>query len=104
MSQAHGRSLEVAPGDGGAPRVRWAGRSRWLEVNIGLVGEEGAMRALTPTIFVPLQALRPSHEHSCGTTKNNCQFSDTQVGPSLVQRFGIACPRHPCPHPACTDL
>ena len=56
MSQFFGRSLEVAPGDNGSPRVRWAGRSRWLEVNIGLVGEVGAMRALTPTIFVPLEA------------------------------------------------
>ncbi|KAK9846551.1 hypothetical protein WJX81_006432 [Elliptochloris bilobata] len=48
-------SLEVAPGENGALRVRWTGRSRWLEVNIGLVGEAGAMRALTPTVFVPLQ-------------------------------------------------
>lgn len=72
MPRARRRSLEVAPRDGAAPRVRWAGRSRWLEVSIGLVGEEGAMHALTPTIFVPLQALRPAPGHiACVTPKQD---------------------------------
>ena len=31
----------VEPEDGGAPSVEWAGDSRWMEVTIGLLGEEG---------------------------------------------------------------
>ena len=53
------RSLEVTAEEGGPPRVRWAGRSRWLEVSIGLIGEQGAMRALTPTVFAPLKEPLP---------------------------------------------
>jgi hypothetical protein len=53
------RSLEVTAEEGGPPHVRWAGRSRWLEVSIGLIGEQGAMRALTPTVFAPLKVPHP---------------------------------------------
>ena len=56
----HGCSVRlVEPGDGSAPSVEWAGDSRWMEVSIGLVGEEGSMRALGPTLHLPTQA-RPS--------------------------------------------
>ncbi len=51
--------MEVTAEEGGPPRVRWAGRSRWLEVSIGLIGEQGAMRALTPTVFAPLKVPLP---------------------------------------------
>lgn len=32
--------------------LRWAGRSRWVEVTVAVVGRRGAMRALTPSVTV----------------------------------------------------
>ena len=50
----------VEPEDGSAPSVEWAGDSRWMEVSIGLLGEEGSMRALGPTLHLPTQARGPN--------------------------------------------
>jgi len=36
----------------GADEVEWAGNSRWVEVTVGIIGEEGAMHALTPSVVV----------------------------------------------------
>lgn len=35
----------------GALQLSWSSPSRWAEVCIGLVGPQGAMKALTPTLF-----------------------------------------------------
>lgn len=33
-------------------QLRWKGRSRWVEVTVGVIGKSGSMRSLSPSITV----------------------------------------------------
>eukprot|EP00775_Hariotina_reticulata_P002565 gene2565-2867_t len=43
--------VKVTAEAGGKVEVQWEGSSRWVEVNVGLIGELGSMVALTPTMI-----------------------------------------------------
>ncbi|KAK9819932.1 hypothetical protein WJX72_004090 [[Myrmecia] bisecta] len=51
-SSSSSDSSIVATGREGGEQLRWLGDSRWVEVTVGLLGEFGRMRALSPSLPV----------------------------------------------------